>query len=70
MSINWKDQCKYCQANCSYILKNSTEEFIKTLSKLEKSSEFVYGTLKWTCHYFSLNPNTYHDNDSSEEKRS
>lgn len=69
MSINWKDQCKYCQANCSYILKNHTEEFIKTLSKIEKSTEFVHGTLKWTCDYFSLNPNSYYNNYPIEEKR-
>lgn len=52
MWIYWKEQCKYCKAQCSYIMKNNVAEFIKELSKIEKNTKFVYGTLKWSCDYF------------------
>ena len=58
--IYWPEQCKYCNSQaCNYIMKNNVQEYISNLLKIEKKTEFVYGSLYWSCDYFNFDKDKY-----------
>lgn len=58
MGIYWKEQCDYCtNQNCGY--KEDVKSYIERLTKLDKETKNVFGSLRFSCDYFYLDKERY-----------